>query len=127
MKEKQKTKLEKQLKAKGFMREEDQLLEALQCSYKDRLVGKMGSWKTSWIHFTEERIIVPAGPFKDCFIIPYESIKKMEKCNQMIFPFGIAITYEKPGINKTETDYFAVSKRDKWIEFISGKSGISLS
>ena len=55
------TKLEKQKKnlvELGVMEETDNLIDFLQASYVERLIGKWGQWKKGWAYFTEERLIV---------------------------------------------------------------------
>lgn len=57
-------KLEKQkqnLVELGVMDPSDTLVDYLQASYVERLVGKMGAWKQGWAYFTEERLIVLTG------------------------------------------------------------------
>ena len=40
----------------GVMEPEDTLVDFLQASYVERLIGKMGKWKQGWAYFTENRV-----------------------------------------------------------------------
>ncbi len=128
MKEQKRMKLEQKLKKNGFLKNEDRLIDAVQANYKEKIIGKMGSWKSGWLYFTEESIKCPVGLLGagGTIDISYSNIKKISKCNQGIFPIGIAITYHNAEKNKTETDYFSVWKRGVWMELISKKSGVSV-
>ncbi len=88
------TKLEKQKKKlvdAGLMTAEDNLIDFLQASYVERLIGKMG------------------------------------KCSQSLLPIGITITHENAEKGKVITDRISMMKRDKWLELLSSKSGVTVS
>lgn len=119
-KEKQKNNLVKM----GLMEEEDTLLDFLQANYRQRVFGNVGQWKQGWIYFTEKKIIYPTGIFDENVVIPYDSIRKIEKCSQGIIPMGIAITYEDAETGSLVEDRFTISKRDKWIAFLTEKAGL---
>ena len=117
-------KLEKQKKnlvELGVMQQDDTLINYLQANYVEQLIGKFGQWKQGWAYFTQQRLIVLTGLLEDNIIIPYESIKKLEKCSQGLFPMGIAITYENES-GTSVTAKISISKRNKWIEFLQEKS-----
>ncbi len=123
-------KLEKQKKnlvEAGLMTEEDTLIDYLQANYFDRILGKIGEWKKGWAYFTEEKLIVVTGLLSDNIVIPYKDIRGLGKCSQGLFPMGIKITHENAEGGKTVTDRISVMKRDKWLELLSGKSGVSVS
>lgn len=82
------TKLEKQqnrLLELGVMEKEDRLVDFLQASYVERLVGNFGNWKQGWAYFTERRLIVFTGLLEDDIVIPYENIRELKKCTQFFF------------------------------------------
>ena len=79
------SKLEKQqakLVELGAMEQGDTLIDFLQASYVERLVGKMGRWKQGWAYFTEERLIVTTGLLEENLIIPYKTIRDLGKWTQ---------------------------------------------
>lgn len=121
------SKLEKQKKnlvEMGVMNEEDMLVDFLQASYVERLIGKVGKWKQGWAYFTEERLIVLTGLLDDNIIIPYKNIKELEKCSQGLMPMGITITYEDMKTGDIVTDKVSMMKRDKWMKFMAEKANI---
>ena len=117
-------KLEKQknkLVELGVMQQEDTLINYLQANYVEKLVGKFGQWKQGWAYFTQQRLIIITGLLDDNIVIPYESIRNLEKSNQGLFPMGITITYENES-GTSVTAKISISKRNKWIEFLQEKS-----
>lgn len=115
------TKLEKQKKnlvKGGLMDESDTLVDFLQASYLERLIGKWGQWKKGWAYFTEERLIVTTGLLEENLVIPYRNIQSMEKCSQGIIPIGIAITYENLK-GEVVTDKISMMKREHWMSFMA--------
>lgn len=115
------TKLEKQKKnlvKGGLMDESDTLVDFLQASYLERLIGKWGQWKKGWAYFTEERLIVTTGLLEENLVIPYRNIQSMEKCSQGIIPIGIAITYENLK-GEVVTDKLSMMKREHWMSFMA--------
>ena len=115
------TKLEKQKKnlvKGGLMDESDTLVDFLQASYLERLIGKWGQWKKGWAYFTEERLIVTTGLLEENLVIPYRNIQSMEKCSQGIIPIGIAITYENFK-GEVVTDKISMMKREHWMSFMA--------
>ena len=120
-------KLEKQKKKLvelGVMQQEDVLIDFLQASYVEQLIGKFGQWKQGWAYFTQQRLIVITGVLEDNIVIPYDSIRSLEKCNQGLFPMGITITYENES-GTSVTTKISISKRNKWIEFLQEKSHLN--
>ena len=111
----------------GVMEPEDTLVDFLQASYVERLVGKMGRWKQGWAYFTEERLIVTTGLLEENLIIPYKTIRELGKCSQSLMPIGIAITHEDAKTRETVTDKVSMMKRDRWMKFMADKAGILLS
>ena len=111
----------------GLMAPEDNLIDFLQASCMERLVGKLGQWKQGWAYFTEEKLIVTVGLAGGVITIPYKSIRGLEKCSQGLFPMGIAITHEDAESSQTVTDKISVTKRNKWLELLADKSGVSVS
>lgn len=120
--EKQKNKLVKN----GFMKETEILVDCLQVNYLERLIGKWGNWKSGWAYFTEERLIVLAGVLTEPMNIPYQNIRKLDKCMQGLIPMGVAITYEDAKTGKTVTDKISLWKRDKWIAFMAEKAHLEI-
>ena len=118
--EKQKAKL---VEAK-LMDEQDTLIDFLQASYVERLIGKMGKWKQGWAYFTEERLIIVTGLLNADIVIPYKNIKELEKCSQGFMPIGISITHEDMETGKITTDKISMMKRDKWMSVITEKAGL---
>lgn len=122
-------KLEKQKKnlvEAGVMNEADTLIDFLQASYVERLVGKVGKWKQGWAYFTEERLIVLTGLLDDNIVIPYKNIKELGKCSQGLMPMGIVITYEDAKTGKILTDKISMMKREKWLNFMAEKANITV-
>ena len=101
-------------------------MDFLQASYVERLVGNFGNWKQGWAYFTERRLIVFTGLLEDDIVIPYENIRELKKCTQFFLPIGISITYEHRENGKTVTDRISMMKRDKWLKFLSEKSGAAV-
>lgn len=124
------SKLEKQqakLVELGAMEQGDTLIDFLQASYVERLVGKMGRWKQGWAYFTEEQLIVTTGLLEENLIIPYKTIRELGKCSQSLMPIGIVITHEDAKTGETVTDRVSMMKRDRWMKFMADKAGILLS
>ena len=111
----------------GLMEPEDTLIDFLQASYVERLIGKMGNWKQGWAYFTEKRLIILTGLLEENIVIPYTSIRGIGKCSQTFFPIGITITHEEAGSGKTVTDKISMMKRNKWLDFLAEKAGIAIS
>lgn len=120
-------KQKKNLVEAGIMKPEETLIEYLQANYVQRLVGKMGAWKQGWAYFTDERLIEITGLLNDNIIIPYKNIRGLGKCSQGLFPMGITITHEDAESGKVITDKLSMMKREKWLEFLSEKSGVSVT
>ena len=123
MKEAKLEKQKKQLVELGVMQQEDTLINYLQANYVEQLIGKFGQWKQGWAYFTQQRLIIITGVLEDNIVIPYASIRNLEKSNQGLFPMGITITYEKEN-GTSITAKISISKRNKWIEFLQEKSHI---
>lgn len=120
-------KQKKNLVEMGVMDPEDSLIDFLQASYVERLVGKIGKWKQGWAYFTEERLIVLTGLLDQNIVIPYKNIRGLGKCSQGLFPMGIVITHEDEKTGETVTDKISVMKREKWLGLLSEKSGAAIS
>lgn len=115
------SKLEKQkqnLVKMGAMEESDTLVDYLQASYIERLIGKWGQWKKGWAYFTEERLIIVTGLLEGNIVIPYKNIQSLEKCSQGFVPIGIAITYKNMESGEIVTDKVSMMKRDHWMAFM---------
>lgn len=121
MKEAKLEKQKKNLIELGVMDQEDTLIDYLQANYVEPLLGKLGQWKQGWAYFTQQRLIIITGFLEDNIIIPYGSIRYIEKCNQGLFPMGIAITHENAN-GASATTKISLTKRDKWIAFLQEKS-----
>lgn len=124
MRESKLEKQQKKLLELQVMEKDDTLIDFFQASYVERLVGKLGAWKQGWAYFTEKRLIVFTGLLDDNLIIPYDRIRELKKCSQSLLPIGIEITYEHMETGKTVSDRVSMMKRDKWLKFLSEKSGI---
>ncbi|MBP3487495.1 MAG: hypothetical protein J6K53_03770 [Roseburia sp.] len=124
MNDKKKEKLKSNLVELGLMEQEDTIIECLQANYRRKLLGNTGEWKQGWIYFTEKKIVYPTGLLDENIVIPYESIRRIEKCSQGFIPMGIAVTYDDPKTGSETEDRFSISKRDKWIAFLSEKAGL---
>lgn len=124
MNDKKKEKLKSNLVELGLMEPEDTIIECLQANYREKLLGNMGRWKQGWIYFTEKKIVYPTGLLYENIVIPYESIRCIEKCSQGFIPMGIAVTYDDPKTGSQTEDRFSIMKRDKWIAFLSEKAGL---
>lgn len=124
MNDRKKEKLKKNLVKMELMDENDRILECVLVNYRQILMGRMGQWKRSWIYFTKEAIICPTGILDENIIIPYNSVRRLGKCRQGLFPIGFVVTYDHPKTNKQENQYFSISKREKWLDFISQKTGV---
>ena len=121
------SKLEKQkqkLIELGVMEQEDTLVDFLQASYVERLVGKLGKWKQGWAYFTESRVIVITGMLEDNIVIPYKTIRELGKCSQSLMPIGITITHEDPETGNQITDRISLMKRNKWLNLMAEKAGM---
>lgn len=125
MNDKKKEKLKSNLVQLGLMEQDDTIIECLQANYRQKLLGNYGKWKQGWIYFTERKIVYPTGILDDNIVIPYDSIRCIEKCSQGFIPMGIAVTYDNPEKGSQVEERFSISKRDKWIAFLSEKAGLS--
>ena len=117
-------KQKKKLVELGVMQQDDTLINFLQANYVEQLIGKFGQWRQGWAYFTEQRLIIITGLLEDNVVIPYESIRNLEKSNHGLFPMGITITYENEN-GKSVTAKISISKRNKWIEFLQEKSHLN--
>lgn len=120
-------KQQKKLIELGVMEPDDRLIDFLQTSYVERLMGGLGTWKQGWGYFTERRLIVLTGFTSQNLIIPYKNIHELSKCSQSLIPIGIRITYEDITSGKLVTDKISLMKRSKWLDFLTEKSGVSVS
>ncbi len=120
-------KQKKKLVELGVIDPEDTLVDFVQASYMERLIGNTGKWKQGWVYFTEERLVVFTGVLEENIIIPYKNISRLEKCSQGLFPIGISITHRKIKNGKAVTDKISMMKRDKWLDFIAERAGITVS
>lgn len=126
MNEAKKEKCRKNLVEAGLMEETDTLIDLVQANYLEPLIGKMGQWKQGWTYFTGEKMIITYGLLGGNVIIPYKNIRRLGKCSQSMLPIGITITHEKEG-GGTVTDRISLMKRQKWMDLLAEKAGISLS
>ncbi len=122
-------KQQKKLIELGVMESGDKLIDFLQASYVERLMGNVsfGKWKQGWAYFTEERLIVLTGVLNENIIIPYNNIRELGKCSQTLIPIGMKITYEDTKTGKIVTDKISMMKRNHWLDFIAEKAGITIS
>ena len=127
MKESKIEKQQRKLLELDVMEKGDTLIDFFQASYVERLIGKFGSWKPRWAYFTEKRLIVFTGLLEDNLIISYDRIRGLKKCSQSLLPIGIEITYEHLETGKIISDKISMMKRDKWLKFLTEKTGISVS
>ena len=121
MKEAKLEKQKKKLVELGLMQQEDTLINFVQANYVEQLIGKFGRWKQGWAYFTQQSLILITGILEDNIVIPYKSIRNLEKSNQGLFPMGITITYENTD-GTSSTTKISITKRNKWIEFLQEKS-----
>ena len=128
MNEAKKEKLRQKLIKAGLIHQNDTLIDCLQVSYKENLLGKIkSSWKSGWIYFTQEKIVCTTSFLDSNIVIPYTTIKRLERNTQFfLFPFGIDVTYEEAGTGKMIVQKFSVQKRNYWIDFLAQKAGISV-
>lgn len=122
MNNKKKEKQKKNLVELGLMDPDDTLVDFFYANYLEKLAFKIGSWERCWLYFTEQRLICMTGILESNIVIPYRNIQKIEKCSQGLFPMGIAVTYRNPETGEAVLDKFSMTKRKKWIEFLSEKS-----
>lgn len=132
MNEAKKEKVKESLVEAGLMDPEDTLVDCLQANYQEKLVGSIKQWRKGWIYFTEKRVVYPmsilgAALGENNVVIPYQNIRKLGKCSQQFFPIGISITYEDPKTGEQVTDKFSMMKRNKWMDFLAERAGISLT
>lgn len=125
MNDKKKEKMKANLVKAGLMNQEDTIIECLQANYMERLIGKIGQWKQGWVYFTQERCICPTGILDNDIVIPYKNIRELGKCSQGLFPMGITITHENSETGELMTDKLSMTKREKWLDFLAEKSGVS--
>lgn len=126
---KRESKLEKQKKnlvKLGLMEETDSLVDFFQAGYVEHLVGKFGKWQQGWAYFTEERLVVITGMLEENIVIPYGTIKALEKGAQGAAQIAITITYEKPESGELVSDKVSMMKRDQWMAFMAEKAQIAL-
>lgn len=124
------SKMEKQkerLVQAGLMEADDTLVDYVQTNNYHKLIAFIGEWKKGWSYFTEKRFIYSGGLLGENAVIPYTNIRSLGKCTQMLLPIGITITYEDTETGKTITSKFSMMKRDKRLDFLAEKTGISIS
>ena len=126
MNDKKKEQLKGNLVEMGLMEQKEALLECVQANYRKRELGVFWKWKQGWIYFTEKQMIYPLGLLEEAIVIPYSSIRRIEKFSASLIPMGMAITYDAPKTGDETEAKFTISKRDKWIAFLSEKAGLSV-
>ena len=114
-------KQEKTLIEAGLMTQGEHLVDYLQTNNYEKLFFGTGNWKQGWGYFVDNKFIFTR--LLSSMVIPYEKITKISKCTQMLLPMGIEITYHDG--TKEVTQKFSLQKRDKWIAFLTEKSGVS--
>lgn len=79
-----------------------------------------------YYYYTKKKLIFIGGALGSTqFIIPYEIIKNISKCNVAIFmPTGIKLEVFDEQKGKLKKYKMSVLKRDKWIEYIKNKTNI---
>lgn len=125
LKEKDKKKWEEALKNLGLMGENDEVEDAVMGNSRS-----MMAWEQGDFIFTKERFIFSQrGIVKTSdYSIQYSDIRSISKClANGIFPMGIKVEAFNPEKNKVEIHKCCITKRDKWIELLSEKSGVSCS
>lgn len=120
-------KQKKKLVELGVIDLEDTLVDFVQASYVERRAGTLEKWKQGWAYFTEDRLIIFTGLLEENIIIPYKNISKLQKCSQSFLPIGIIITHRGLKSSKKVTDKISMMKRDKWLDFMAERAGITVS
>lgn len=132
MKDSKKDKIKKSLVESGLMESEDSIVDCFQANYLEKLAGSFKQWRQGWIYFTDKKVIYPMGIWgaalgEKNIVIPYQNIRQLGKCSQQLLPIGISITYEHPQTGELVTDKFSMTKRNKWMDFLAQRAGISLA
>ena len=99
----------------------ENLIDCFQTNNFENLIFGFGEWKKGFGYFTDNKFIY--NRLLKIIEIPYTNIVSISKCKQMFLPMGIKITYNNG--KKEVTQKFSLQKRDKWIAFLSEKSGVS--
>lgn len=123
-KEKQKEKWKKALTDLNLMDGTDEVEEWVQANWAEMVLKVIGTWQKGTLVFTRERIIFTTAFAVSNFSIRYEDIRQISKCSVGLFPMGLILSvYDKE--SDSIKDYrCCVSKRNKWIEYISDKANI---
>ncbi|MBP3702866.1 MAG: hypothetical protein J6I65_03665 [Lachnospiraceae bacterium] len=124
LKEKQRQKWEEVLKELNLMEANDTVEDAVMANNRE-----MMSWYKGNLIFTKERIVFYSGALgTSTFSIKYSDIRTIGKCMVSGFvPMGIKLEVFDPEKNKEVNHRISVSKRNKWIELLTSKSGVACS
>ncbi len=120
-------KCKKDLVSAGRMQETETLIDAIQSSYFDALFFGMGQWKQGFGYYTDEQLIIIVGLGFTVVSAKYANIQKIRKCTQFFLPMGIEITYLDEKTNKSKVMKYSTTKREKFIELLTSKSGVTCS
>lgn len=128
MKEKEKAKWKQALTDLSLMDAGDEVQEAVMANWLEMTAKVVGTWVKGNMVFTKERVIFVTAFAVSNFSIRYSDIKEIGKCNiSWFFPMGIVLEAADPKSGKVKTYRCSVSKRQKWIEYLSEKTGVSCS
>ncbi len=109
----------------GVLAPDEELYGSSSINYAEKLVGKFGVWRQGGaVIFTDRRLILSKGVSGQYIYIPYDCIKRLEKCNQGFFPIGLVITYEDRETKEMACDKISFMKRKKWLGILSDKTGL---
>ncbi len=121
LKESKKAEWEKTLKELNLMNEEDCIEEHTAGDY-----WHFGTQTRGNYFFTKEKFIFVSGFGVNNFSMKYTDIKEIKKSMVSLFmPTGITVTADNPEDGKTVKYKCSVMKRQKWIELLSDRSGVS--
>ena len=116
----QKENQKKNLIKLNLMTESDTLVDCLQASLYERILGPLGTWQQGWIYFTDKAMVYPGGVLREHIVIPYKDITALAPCTQFLLPLGIAVTYKgADGAEKTQK--FSMMGRGTWLAFLEEK------
>ena len=128
MKEKVKAKWEKALTDLELISAGDEVQESVMANWLEITAKIFGTWVKGEMVFTKQRLVFVSTFAASSFSLRYSDIKEIEKCNiSWFFPMGIIIEAVDPETGKEKSYRCSVSKRAKWIAYLSEKTGISCS
>ena len=112
--------IEKSLVEMVLTDEGDKLIEAERSDYYEKILF-MSSRTRGWCYYTEKVVAFVGGFGATRFSIPYNEIKKIERCRVSFFPMGIKFWKYDEKKGKDVCYKIAASHRKNILELLASK------